>query len=87
MPISSKLLKEVRTYRAAVLLTSLLCVENSALAQVDRIGVDPRVELFSVLFRLAGAPEYQQGRVPAYAQTVDAWFAPYRNHDVVQYAR
>jgi len=74
-------------YRAAALLTSLLCAGISAPAQVDRIGVDPRVELFSVIFRIAGAPEYQQGRVPAYAQAVDAWFAPYHDHEVFQYAR
>ena len=74
-------------YRAVALLISVLGSGISAPAQVDRIGVDPRVELFSVIFRLAGSPEYQQGRVPAYSAAVDAWFAPYRNHDVFQYAR
>lgn len=73
-------------HRAVVLLTGLLTA-GVAPAQIDRIGVDPRVELFCVIFRLAGAAEYQQGRVPAYAQAVDAWFAPQRNHDVVVYAR
>ena len=74
-------------YRRALLLTGLLVCPGIAHAQVDRIGVDPRVELFCVIFRLAGAAEYQQARVPAYAQAVDTWFAPYRDHDVVLYAR
>jgi hypothetical protein len=70
-----------------LLLTLLLSAAIAAHAQVDRIGVDPRVELLSVIFRLAAAPEYQQARIPRYAQAVDTWFAPWRNHEVVLYAR
>ena len=28
--------------------------------------VDPRIELMSTVFRLAGSPEYSRGAVPAY---------------------
>jgi hypothetical protein len=56
-------------------------------AQAYRIGVDPRVELMSILFRLAGNPEYMQGRVPAYVEAIDRHFGPYRDHEAVRLAR
>jgi hypothetical protein len=52
-------------------------------AQADAVTSDRRIELFSILFRLAGAPEYSQGRVPAYAAAVDAYFAAHREHPAV----
>jgi hypothetical protein len=73
--------------RALVSAIGMFCLARGLLAQVDRIGVDPRVELFSLIFRLAGSPEYAQGRIPAYNQAVDNWFAPYRNHEAVANAR
>jgi len=51
------------------------------------IAVDPRVELMSVVFRLAGNPEYNQGKVPSYVQDVDKHFGPFRDHAVVKLAR
>lgn len=58
-----------------------------AAAQAPRIAVDPRVELFSVIFRLAGNSEYIQGRVPAYNAAIDQWFAPFKDHEAVTLAR
>jgi uncharacterized protein DUF4932 len=52
-----------------------------------RIGVDPRVELMSVIFRLAGNPEYNQGRVPRYNAAIDSHFASVRDHPAVLLAR
>ncbi len=51
------------------------------------VTVDPRVELMSVIFRLAGNPEYCQGKIPSYVQDVDRHFGPFRNHAVVTLAR
>jgi hypothetical protein len=48
---------------------------------------DPRVELLAIVFRLAGNPEYNQGRVPAYVRAIDEHFAPYREHAAVLHAR
>ena len=39
------------------------------------VAVDPRVELVSIIFRLAGHPEYSRCRVPPYAKDLDAQFA------------
>lgn len=51
------------------------------------VRVDPRIELLSIVFRLAGNPEYSQGRVKSYNDAVDAHFEPHRNHAAVQHAR
>lgn len=56
-------------------------------AQPVRVAVDARVELMSIVFRLAGSPEYNQCRVPAYGQAIDRYFAPCRDHEAVRLAR
>jgi hypothetical protein len=50
------------------------------------ISVDPRVELFSIIFRLAGNPEYNKGQTDSYAREVEKYFGAYRNHPAVKYA-
>lgn len=46
------------------------------------VGMVARVELFSVLERLAGRPEYGVAATP-YARAVDEWFAPYADDPAV----
>ncbi len=60
--------------------------EKSA-ARPFTVSVDPRVELMSILFRLAGNPEYSQGRVPSYVQDVDNHFGRFHDHPAVQQAK
>ena len=52
-----------------------------------RVRVDSRVELLSIVFRLAGAPEYNGCRLPSYDADITQAFAPYRNHPAIQLAR
>jgi hypothetical protein len=49
--------------------------------------VEPRVELLSLIFRLAGNPEYTRGRVPAYLKDADDHFIAFRDHPAVGLAR
>jgi hypothetical protein len=56
-------------------------------AQTIQVRTDPRIELLSIVFHLAGAKEYSQGRVPSYVRDVDLWFARFRDHPVVRRAR
>jgi len=56
-------------------------------AQDWRAEVDPRIELMSILFRLAGNSEYRQCRIPAYDRAIDSYFGRYRDHEAVQSAR
>ena len=68
----------------AFLVLGLRPVE-AAPPKVD-VRVDPRVELLSTIFRLAGNPEYNRPRVPAYTILVDQKFRPFATHEAVQYA-
>ena len=54
-------------------------------SRVD-VRVDPRVELLSIVFRLAGSPEYQRANHFPYVERVEAWFGPYSAHEVVKTA-
>ena len=51
------------------------------------VRVDPRVELLSLVFRLAGNPEYNQGKVASYLTGAEKQFGPFRDHPVVRCAR
>ncbi len=48
-----------------------------------RVTVDPRIELISILERLAGGQEYSQGFPSPYRDAVDAHFASFRDHAAV----
>lgn len=52
-----------------------------------RVLVDPRIELMSIVLRLAGYPEYSMGRVQSYTVDLDAYFATFKDHPVVISAR
>jgi len=51
------------------------------------VSADPRVELFSIIFRLAGNPEYCRSIVLAYVKDADKYFKPFRSHDVILLAK
>jgi hypothetical protein len=68
------------------LLGSAVPVHSAEPAEIE-VRVDPRVELLSVVFRLAGNPEYNQAEVPPYATAADLHFAGFRDHPAVQRAR
>jgi hypothetical protein len=50
------------------------------------ISVDPRVELISIIFRLAGNPEYKMGCVESYNNDIEEHFGTYRSHPAAQFA-
>ena len=65
---------------------SSLAAEKQSRTLIE-VRVDPRVELFSIIFRLAGNKEYSQGRVESYVKDVEKHFGPFRNHPAVGMAR
>jgi hypothetical protein len=73
----------VTVFFALILVCSLFSCSGSESKNAVEIKVDPRIELMSIIFRLAGNPEYNQGRVKAYVDDVEAHFGPYREHEVV----
>jgi hypothetical protein len=70
----------------AGLAAALLPPARAAGAPEVSVTVDPRVELLSIIFRLAGNPEYRQGRVQAYNEDIDRQFAPFQDDPVVKLA-
>lgn len=51
-----------------------------------RVTVDPRVELMSLIFRLAGNREYNMAGVESYAGDAEKQFGKFRDHAVVNLA-
>jgi hypothetical protein len=51
------------------------------------VRVDPRIELLSIVFRLAGNPEYNQGKFTSYLDDIERHFGPHRDHPIFEYAR
>lgn len=51
-----------------------------------QVSVDPRVELISIIFRLAGNREYNIDRVKSYVRDVEEHFGTHRDHPAVQLA-
>lgn len=49
--------------------------------------VDERVELVSIVFRLAGNPEYSMSPLKSYTADIDRYFSPYQKHPAVMLAK
>ena len=89
-------MKERQMIRIKILVLSIIMVGclvlmsgcgKKAEAPSIRISTDPRVELMSLIFRLAKNPEYNQGRIKSYNEDADKHFASLEEHDVVKMAR
>jgi len=74
-------------YSAGIGLTLVVAVAQTATAQSPRIGVDRRVELMAILFKLAGNPEYNQNNFVQYNADIERQFGPFRSHQAVALAR
>ena len=55
--------------------------------QVPRIGVDRRVELMAIIFKLAGNREFNQNNYRTYNADIERYFGPFRDHEAVALAR
>ena len=49
--------------------------------------VDERTELLSIIFRLADAKEYMNDNIPSYAKEIDKYFAPFKEHEAIRFAK
>jgi len=84
--------------KLGVILFGLLCV-LSVSGQVNASGnsantdhfplpkVDKRTELLSIVFRLAGNPEYNQGMYKEYVKDIHNHFDRYKDHELIRFAR
>lgn len=75
------------------LLSSISAVQATTPDNQDKpksalsVKIDPLVELISIIFRLAGSFEYNQGRVSSYNDDISRHFKPVLDHPVIQMAR
>ena len=49
--------------------------------------VDERVELMSIVFRLAEMNEYVNNHIPLYANEIDKYFEKHKNHQLIEYTK
>jgi len=77
----------IRVLIFVILLQGLINGDDTATSTVAiNISVDPRVELMSIIYRLAGKKEYHQPTVQGpYVHDVDKYFSPYKEHPVIKY--
>ena len=75
--------------KKVVILAVLLVVSSFIFAQKIELNakVDERCELLSTVFRLAGAKEYVTHNIPIYVDSLDKYFEPYKNHEIVEYCK
>jgi hypothetical protein len=69
-----------------IFLMSLICSLSFAQKPVKAI-VDPRVELFSIVFRLAGNLEYNMNFDKKYVTEIHSYFDKYQDHPLISFAR
>src|SRR5881396_3504152 len=77
------------SFRAAAftLLLVLPLAQVAAQSKELRIGVDRRVELIAIIFKLAGSEEFSPTHLPQYSADIDQFFGAQRNHQAVTLAR
>nr|AIA99601.1 hypothetical protein [uncultured bacterium contig00103(2014)] len=56
-------------------------------AILDKPRTDNRVELLSIVFRLAGNQEYNNSYFKLYTDKIDSCFAPYKEHELIKFAQ
>ncbi|MDR0866259.1 MAG: DUF4932 domain-containing protein [Candidatus Symbiothrix sp.] len=69
-----------------LLIAVLSLITCSSFAQLTS-HVDERFELTSIVFRLADAEEYVNNEVIGYANDIDAYFAAYKEHPLIQFIK
>jgi len=72
---------------ALTLLLFISSVPAAAQSKELRIGVDRRVELIAIIFKLAGSDEFNRTNLPQYSADIEQFFGPQRNHEAVTLAR
>lgn len=83
-----------KRYLVLILLLVIVIIHQDTVFAHNKTGklslevkMDPRVELMSLIFHLAGNPEYNQVHVPSYKKAVQDYFGKFKHHPVVRFAR
>ena len=64
-----------------------MCVHAQGQVLLEKPTVDRRVELLSIVFRLAEKQEYSNKRFKVYADRIDQYFEKHTNHELIQFTK
>ncbi len=65
-----------------------LCVNSFSQQNIlDKPKVDERVELLSIVFRLADAKEYNSKKFKLYTDKIEKYFENYKNHELIKFVK
>lgn len=78
-------MKQLLTLSLFIILSLPIFAQQKQLMEAPT--VDKRVELLSIVFRLAGNGEYNATFFKQYTDNVANHFEPYKDHEIVQFAR
>jgi len=74
-----------------ILILILIILSQKFYAQEKQLNtapkVDKRVELLSIVFRLAGNEEYNSTKFKIYTDRIESHFNPYKNHEAIEFAK
>jgi hypothetical protein len=85
--MKTNLLRNHWLFATAVAMT-LSCSANAQTADLSLVPqVDPRVELLSIVFHLAGNEEYNVGALKNYTSDIESYFGPYKVHPAIALAK
>ena len=76
-------MKQAGILLPAFTLLTLACGVPPTSEPEINVRVDPRVELVSILFQMAGRDEYNMTRVSAWQKSVEERFQPFADHPAV----
>ena len=63
------------------------CVQVHEKVLLEKPKVDKRVELLSIVFRLAEKPEYSSKEFKLYADRIEQHFERHKNHELIQFTK
>ncbi|MBQ0052923.1 MAG: DUF4932 domain-containing protein [Bacteroidales bacterium] len=72
--------------RVFVIIILLFIAVDSCWANIN-VKIDERVELTSIVFRLAEAEEFHTSNAPAYLKDIDNYFDKYSSHPLIKYVK
>ena len=61
------------------------CVQEKTI--LEKPAVDKRVELLSIVFRLAEKQEYSNTNFKLYTDRIEQYFEKYKNHELIQFTK
>lgn len=73
----------------ATLFFSLLTIFSfgQKINTLDKPKVDERIEILSIVFRLAESEEYSSKRFKLYTDKIESHYAPHKNHELIEFIK